>query len=184
MRRTPHFTGAPNSCAVGYLSRFARRRPVIAIVRQHKNEGERNERHSIPPIMSLFAFVPYLLVAWAYMAVVNGDSGDLWKALGLLVAVRFFFSVIETVGTVVSWRLYGSNSWSTSSLSFCAQTIFPKRKYAHDDFLNYLARIEDDPTCPAAVKASVERDLLSPFPTFESMGILLGMRMHSASYSH
>lgn len=131
-------------------------------------------------IMSLFAFVPYLLVSWAYMAVVNGDSGDFWKALGLLVAVRFFFSVIETLGTVISWRLYGKRFMVNKFVELLRANNFPKRKYAHDDFLNYLARIEDDPSCPATVKASA-KEIYFLLSTFESMGILLGMRMHSAS---
>lgn len=131
-------------------------------------------------IMSLFAFVPYLLVSWAYMAHVNGDSSDFWKSLGLLVAVRFFFSVIETLGTVISWRLYGKRFMVNKFVEFLRTNNFPKRKYAHDDLLNYLARIEDEPTSPASVKASA-KEIHFLLSTFESMGILLGMRMHSAS---
>jgi hypothetical protein len=131
-------------------------------------------------VISLFAFVPYLLVAWAYMTLVNGDSSDFWKALGVLVAVRFFFSVIETLGTVISWRLYGKRFMVNKFVEFLRANNFPKRKYAHDDFLNYLARIEDEPSCPASVKASA-KEIYFVLSTFESMGILLGMRMHSAS---
>ena len=131
-------------------------------------------------VMSLFAFVPYLIVSWAYMALVSGDSSDFWKALGVLVAVRFFFSVIETLGTVISWRLYGKRVMVNKFVEFLRANNFPKRKYAHDDFLNYLARFEDEPSCPASVKASA-KEIYFLLSTFESMGILLGMRMHSAS---
>ena len=131
-------------------------------------------------VMWLFAFVPYLLVSWAYMALVNGDSSDFWKAFGLLVAVRLFFSVIETLGTVISWRLYGKRFMVNKFAEFLRTNNFPKRKYAHDDFLDYLSRIEDEPTYPTSVKASA-KEIYFLLSTFESMGILLGARMHSAS---
>lgn len=130
-------------------------------------------------IMSLFSFVPYLLVSWAYMALVDGGASQIWTAFGVLVAVRLFFSVIETLGSVLSWRLYGKQVMVNKFLQLLRVNNFPKRHYAHDDLLNYLARIEDGPY-PTSLKASAkEIELL--LSTFESMGILLGMRMYSAS---
>jgi hypothetical protein len=56
---------------------------------------------------------------------------------------------------------------------------FPKREYQHDDFLGYLARIEDGPYGDS-VKTST-KEIYFLLSTFENMGILLGMRMHAAS---
>jgi hypothetical protein len=130
-------------------------------------------------IISLFAFVPYLLVSWGYMALVDGGASQFWSAFGVLVAARLFFSVIETLGSVLSWRLYGKKLMVNKFHEFLRANNFPKRTYAHDDFLNYLARIEDGPF-PPSVKASA-KEIYFLLSTFESMGILLGMRMHSAT---
>jgi hypothetical protein len=65
-------------------------------------------------------------------------------------------------------------------VEFLRANDLPRRKYAHDDFLNYLARIEDEPAYPTSLKAAA-KEIYFVLSTFESMGILLGMRMHSAS---
>lgn len=131
-------------------------------------------------IMVLFAFVPYLLASWGYMVLVDGTSREFWSALGLLVAVRLFFNLIETLGGVLSWRLYGKKYMVDKFLEFLRTSNFPKREYAHDDFLNYLARIQDGLQYAASLKASA-KEIYFLLSTFESMGILLGVRMHSAS---
>lgn len=130
-------------------------------------------------IMGLFTFIPYFIVSWAYMALVDGRAGQFWSAFGVLVAVRLFFSIIETLGSILSWRLYGRKFMVSKFLGFLRVNNFPKREYAHDDFSNYLARIEEGPYT-ASVKASA-KEIYFILSTFESMGILLGMRMHSAS---
>lgn len=131
-------------------------------------------------IMALFAFVPYLLVSWAYMALVNGGGNQFWAAFGVLLAARLFFCIIETLGSILSWRLFGKKLMINKFLELLRANNFPKREYAHDDFLNYLSRIEDNPQHAASLKTSA-KEIYFLLSTFESMGILLGMRMHSAS---
>jgi hypothetical protein len=41
-----------------------------------------------------FAWVPYMLVAWAYVALTAGRLKDFWIALGFLLAVRLFVAAI------------------------------------------------------------------------------------------
>ena len=89
-------------------------------------------------IMALFAFVPYLLVSWAYMALVNGGGNQFWAAFGVLLAARLFFCIIETLGSILSWRLFGKRLMINKFLELLRANNFPKREYAHDDFLNYL----------------------------------------------
>jgi hypothetical protein len=131
-------------------------------------------------IVALFALVPYALVAWAYMALTNGNANDFWRAFGVLFAVRVFFSIIETLGGVLAWHLYSKRVVVGKHVEFLRAHGFPKRKYSHDDFLAYLVRIEDDPEQPASLRAAA-REMHSMLATCEGMGILLGMRMHSAS---
>ena len=131
-------------------------------------------------IMALFAFVPYSLVSWGSMVLVDGTSREFWSAFGLLVAVRLFFSLIETLSGVLSWRLYGKKYMVDKFLEFLRTNNFPKRECAHDHFLNYLTRIQDGPRYAASLKASA-KEIYFLLSTFESMGILWGVRMHSAT---
>ena len=130
-------------------------------------------------IIALFSFVPYLLVSWAYMALAEGESKQFWGAFGVLIVARFFFSVIETLGSIFSWRLYGKKLMVNKFLGMLSANNYPKREYQHDDFLGYLARVEDGPYADS-VKTSA-KEIYFLLSTFESMGILLGMRMHAAS---
>lgn len=131
-------------------------------------------------ILAIFAFVPYTLVSWAYMALADGGTKEFWSAFGALIAARTFFSLIETFGSILSWRLYGKKLTVEKFLLFLRTNNFPKREYTHDDFLNYLARIDDGPQYPGSVK-SAAKEMHSLLATYESIGILLGARMHAAS---
>ncbi len=42
-------------------------------------------------ITMLFAWVPYVAVAWGYKVLTDGDAKTSWYALGALYAVRLFF---------------------------------------------------------------------------------------------
>lgn len=130
-------------------------------------------------VIALFSFVPYLLVSWAYMALADGGSKQFWGAFGVLIAVRLFFSVIETLGSILSWRLYGKKLMVNKFLGLLRENNYPKREYQHDDFLDYLVRIECGPYTDSVKKSAKEIYFL--LSTFENMGILLGMRMHGAS---
>jgi hypothetical protein len=129
---------------------------------------------------ALFAFVPYILVSWAYMAIVSGNSREFWSAFGVLIGARFFFSVIETIGSILSWRLYGKKLMTRKFLFLLQSNNFPKREYEHDDFSNYLARIDDGLQYSMSIKTAA-KDIYSLLSTYESIGILLGARMHAAS---
>ena|SRR5665647_1041225 len=131
-------------------------------------------------ILALFAFVPYMLVSWAYMTLSEGNTRDFWGAFGVLIGARFFFGVIETIGSVISWRLYGKKLTMDKFLLILRTNNFPKREYAHDDFLCYLARIDDGPQYPTSIKTAA-KEIYSLLLTYESIGILPGARMHAAS---
>lgn len=131
-------------------------------------------------VLAIFVLVPYVLVSWAYMALADGGTKEFWSAFGALVAARTFFSLIETVGSVLSWRLYGKKLTVEKFLLFLRTNNFPKREYAHDDFLNYLARIDDGPQYPGSVKYAA-KEIHSLLATYESIGILIGARVHAAS---
>ncbi|HQR19491.1 MAG TPA: hypothetical protein PKV98_01405 [Burkholderiaceae bacterium] len=128
-------------------------------------------------IMAVFAWIPYVLVSWGYAKL---TGGSFWPALGVLVVVRLFFSAIETLGSVLAWRIYGRKAVVERNLSLLRASNFPKRQNAHDDFLSYLGRIESDETSSQQLKAAAKQwEQVLAF--FESSGILLGVRMHAAA---
>jgi hypothetical protein len=131
-------------------------------------------------IMFLFALVPYALVAWGYMALMDGQANDFWAAFGILLGVRLFFSTIETLGSVLAWRLYGKRLMVGKHLEFLRARSFPKRKFSEEDCLGYLSSIEDDPDQPASLRAAA-KEMHWALATCEEVGIIVGMRMHSAA---
>ena len=131
-------------------------------------------------ITALLAFVPYLLVSWGYTTLTNGNAKDFWVALGVLLLVRLFFGIIETLGAVLSWRVYGKKLMVKKHLEFLRTHNFPRRTYAHDNISAYLLRIEDGPEYSAPLKTTA-KEMRSVLELCEGFGILLGMRMHSAA---
>jgi hypothetical protein len=130
-------------------------------------------------IIALFSVIPYLLVSWTYMEFAGGGSKQFWGAFGVLIAVRLFFGVIETLGSILSWRLYGKKLMINRFLGLLRANNFPKREYQHDDFSAYLARIEDGEYADSTKTCAKEIGFL--LSTFESMETLQGMRIHAAS---
>jgi hypothetical protein len=127
-----------------------------------------------------FAWVPYLAVSWGYSALTDGTAKMFWYALGALLAARLFFSIIETLGSVLTWRVYGRRIAINRFLTFLRDNKFPQRKFAHDDIGNYLARIEDNYSADTALVKAAASELRRSLATFESMGFLVSMRMYSA----
>jgi len=127
-----------------------------------------------------FAFVPYFLVSWGYAALTDGNSRTLWATFGILIGVRLFFGLIEMLGSVLAWRLYGKKFMVEKALQMFRSNKFPMREYSHDDLGNYLARIEDDEEVSPAVKRAA-KDLEVVLGMFENQGILIGARVYSAT---
>lgn len=93
-------------------------------------------------IAFLCSLGPYVLVAWAYVKFFD-PHGSFWIAIAVLLGVRLFFSVIEFVGSVVAWRIYGRQHSVHTMLQFLIANKFPMRKYVFDDPSTYLFRLRD-----------------------------------------
>lgn len=132
-------------------------------------------RYADPLTVARFAAIPYILVTWGYTKLTGGDTKAFWVALGALLGIRLFFLIIETLGDVLSWRLYRRGIAVGNAIAFLKANGYPPRKYSHDDFLNYLARIQGDSEYPETLRTSalqMERILAA----FEQLGILGGAR--------
>jgi hypothetical protein len=129
-------------------------------------------------IGNLIASAPYLLVIWGVVALV--PSVSFWEALVLLIGGRFTIGLVETLGLILSWQIYGREKAVIDFVAVLHHNKFPGRYCKGDDFLNYLARIENDDTVGAEVRQSA-REMGSLLGMYESVGILQGARMHNVS---
>jgi hypothetical protein len=129
-------------------------------------------------IISSFSLIPYLVVAWGYREMTEGDANAFWIALSVLLGVRLFFSVIEKLGNVLYWRLYGRKLAVGNAVAFLNASEYPPRKYFHDNFGNYLVRIQNGPECPATLRRSAV-DIEHMLSMIEQLGISVGARAHS-----
>ena len=91
-------------------------------------------------VSALFALVPYILVSWTYMALANGSTREFWGAFGVLVGTRVFFGVIETFGSVITWRLYGKK------LMVSNRSHPLKKDRQPNDLYELVAELSDDLT--------------------------------------
>ncbi len=125
-----------------------------------------------------FAMIPYMAVAWAYSYFAEGGQPEFWRALGVLLAVRFFFSIIESVGGFLAWRFFVRRQMIAHLGSVFRANQFPGKQYFDDDFGNYCARLLDNqPRKPNFVQ-HIE-DIQTFLLNHEKRGILNGMRMHT-----
>ncbi|MDQ3186155.1 MAG: hypothetical protein M3Q16_06805 [Pseudomonadota bacterium] len=136
-----------------------------------------NGHHTLPFI---FALIPYIFATWVYSELVNGDTEMFFTALGVLLAVRLFFSISETLGSVLTWRLYGKKLMVQKIVRMFRANHFPMREYKHENISNYLSRIREDDETSLSLKTASEQ-LQFVFLTYEDLGVLAGARVYSAA---
>jgi hypothetical protein len=136
-----------------------------------------NEADKGKIIAGLVSFAVYVVAAWLIAKIFDAS---IWRSFGVLVAARLFFGVIEGAAGILNWRLFGRRVTVSRFLEILRSNNCPSRFYQHDDFLNYLARIDGDTNLPESARraAKVLHEMLG---LFEAQGILIGARMHAAS---
>ena len=126
-----------------------------------------------------FALVPYVLIAWAYTELNEGTLRQFWIALGILLVVRTFFSIIEGFGNMLAWRLYGRQRLIHKLLAFLTHHKLPSRQYQHQDASLYLQGISEDKRHSEAVRLYAG-EMYRSLELMEEIGILVGMRYRLA----
>jgi len=126
-----------------------------------------------------FSIVPYAAAAWSYTYFTGGHSREFWIAMGILLAARLFFFIIETFGGVLAWRLLYKRRMVEQILAVFRANKFPPNQRVGRSVSNYLSRIlEDYEPKPDYVGAA--KDLESLALLYENEGILPGMRFNVA----
>jgi len=137
-----------------------------------------NEKSAI--ITSGFTITLYFLIAWGYAAFVGGGVKVFLIGLGVLLGARLFFGLLEMIGGIIAWRCYGKRILVEKCLGMLRANRFPQRYYAHDDFCNYLARVEDDDDTSASLKRAAG-EWYRMLGIIEESGTLRGARAHKAT---
>jgi hypothetical protein len=127
------------------------------------------------------AMVPYVAVAWGYTYFTNGRQPEFWQALGILLAIRLFFSIIESIGQFLAWRIFVRRHTVAQLVGLLRSSKFPPKRYFDDDFSNYCARLlADQPSKSEPDYIRHAQEIQTLLLTQEQRGIVAGMRMHAA----
>src|SRR5262245_34543487 len=134
-------------------------------------------------IRSLIGWLPYLGVAWAYDRLSDGE--DFWMALGVLLAVRLFFALLEGLAGYVAWHLHDKRHLQRYFIDYFRKYDFPPRAWRLDDARDYLARLQDNPSYADKSKYHAELPLAAATMTgsivaLEQSGIIRAMRFNAA----
>lgn len=119
----------------------------------------------------------YAAVAWVGARLLEVTF---WRAFGVLIVLRAFFGFVEMFAGILNWRIFAKRRTVAGFVEVLRANNFPPRFYQSDDFLSYLARIETDQKLAEQVKRAA-KEFHQVLAFFESQGILVGARMHSAS---
>jgi len=130
----------------------------------------------------VFSWLPYLVVAWGYMKLADDLWGDFWTALLWLLVARTFFSIIEILGGIAAWRVYGRRALTQSYLELLRENDFPQRTNSYDDVLGYLSGIELD--VDGVLSDQVKRaatEFRTALAIYRTTGLFAGLRHLAAA---
>jgi hypothetical protein len=126
-----------------------------------------------------FALVPYVAVALGYTYLTDGHQPEFWRAFGILLALRLFFSIIESIGGFLAWRFFVRRHTVAQLVGVFRSSNFPQKQYYDDDFGNYCARLlAEQPSKTDYIGRAHELQTL--LLTHEKRGIVAGIRMNAA----
>jgi hypothetical protein len=134
-----------------------------------------------PELISLItasiAFVPYLLLAWAACKLLNDT--EFWEALGWLLGLRLFFGVVETIGGILAWRVYGRRVSSGIFAQALREGKFPQRYDIYADADEYFDQVVADQSQPVDMRVAAGA-FIGSMKAYRSVGLLFGLRIGGA----
>jgi len=123
------------------------------------------------------ATVPYCLLAYAFSRLLNDTS--FWEALGWLVAVRCFFSIVELIGSILAWRLHGRKVAVTAFTSALRAVNMPPRYDTYGDIDEYLNDVIADQSQPTDLRIAAG-GILGSLQATRQRGMVVTVRMQNA----
>lgn len=89
----------------------------------------------------LCSLIPYTIATWVLTKLI-GENANFWMLFGIMLLVRLGFTIMETLGGTLAWRLFNKKAMVTKIVNFLHSRSFPPRRYAFDDFETYLFRLD------------------------------------------
>ena len=87
--------------------------------------------------------IVYAGIAGAITLFADEDKRTFFWIIGALVAVRFFYTIIEFFNGILVWRIYGRRKAVEGYVTAMREAKMPRRCYNNDGVGNYLCRIQD-----------------------------------------
>jgi hypothetical protein len=129
--------------------------------------------------VSFSIVAPYFVAAWVITKVATNLSFGV--TLAGVFGARLSFTILDSIGRMLQWRLGGRTSAVNYWLRFLQHNEFPiQRRYRRDGIGNYLWRIQDDSSMNPKLRLSA-KEMATRLAAFEEVGMFTGMRGRSAA---
>lgn len=134
-------------------------------------------------INTICTYLPFTFLVWVLNKLI-ADNSNFWNIFWALLLVRFGFSVIETIGDLLSWYLYHKKIVVDYMVNYFKAHKFPQREYSHDGILGYLSRIDNNYLDPeeffSEALITKARNVEQDFVKAENAGMIAGWKVSSA----
>jgi hypothetical protein len=128
-------------------------------------------------ITAAISFIPYLMLAWAASELL--DNTGFWEALGWLLGLRLFFGIVEMIGGILSWRVYGKRVSTGFFVQALREGGFPPRYDVYADADEYFDQVIADETQSLDTKVACGA-FMGSIKAYRGVGLLPGLRIGSA----
>lgn len=132
--------------------------------------------------MALGFISPLLLnavIAWAFTAITNGNSSTFWTVFLVLIGIRLFFAVVDSIFSALSFTLYKKKFVVQQLVNDFRRFGFPKREDLNEDWLMYLKRLQETESLPFTVRRTAAF-LEGQFDLADKSGFLMGRQSEAA----
>jgi hypothetical protein len=105
--------------------------------------------------MALGFISPLLLnaaLAWGFTAITNGNSSTFWTAFFVLIGIRLFFALADSIFSALLFKLYRKKFVVQQLVNDFRRFEFPKRENLNEDWLMYLKRLQETESLPFTVR--------------------------------
>ena len=93
-----------------------------------------------------------LILAWAFTAITDGNSSTFWTAFVVLIGIRIFFTVVDSLFSALSFTFYRKKFVVQQLVNDFRRFEFPKREDLNEDWLAYLKRLQEAESLPFTVR--------------------------------
>src|SRR5688572_7936769 len=120
-----------------------------------------------------------MVLAWGFTAITNGNSSTFWTAFFVLIGIRLFFAVADSILSALSFMLYRKKFVVQHLVNDFRRFEFPKRENLNEDWLMYLKRLQETESLPFTVRRTAAF-LEGQYELADKSGFVMGRQSESA----